>query len=326
MIKCNLNNINDWNYGNDNIKKVYYHNSICYEKISKGETPTPPIDYSTEYFSVVAQTDNVSVSLYGGTSSNIFKYSLDSGTTWNNLQIGQTSPAFNQGEKIMFKASGLTVNSNDGIGTIKPSGAAAVEGNIMSLLYGDNFTEQTVIPNNFNLRKLFSGATNITSAENLVLPATTVKKQCYSQMFQDCTNLVTAPKVIGSSAMTWSGDYCWSDMFHGCTSLVNAPQLPATTLGTQCYWYMFEGCTALETAPVLPATTLNNQCYNGMFKGCSNLNYIKAMFTTAPSPTYTNSWVSGVASSGTFVKNSAATWTVNCGIATVPCNWNVITE
>ena len=40
MIKYNLNNINDWNYGNDNIKKVYYHNSICYQKISKGEGET----------------------------------------------------------------------------------------------------------------------------------------------------------------------------------------------------------------------------------------------------------------------------------------------
>ena len=40
MIKYNLNNIKDWNYGDDNIKKVYYHNSICYQKISKGEGET----------------------------------------------------------------------------------------------------------------------------------------------------------------------------------------------------------------------------------------------------------------------------------------------
>ena len=37
MIKYNLNNINDWNYGDDNIKKVYHHNSVCYQKISGGD-------------------------------------------------------------------------------------------------------------------------------------------------------------------------------------------------------------------------------------------------------------------------------------------------
>lgn len=43
MIKYNLNNINDWNYGDDNIKKVYHHNSVCYQKISK-LTPIPPFN------------------------------------------------------------------------------------------------------------------------------------------------------------------------------------------------------------------------------------------------------------------------------------------
>jgi len=322
MIKYNNSNINGWNYGTSNINKVYYNDSVCYQRLASGS----PIDYSTEYLSIVAETDNVTVTLYGGVSSNRFQYSLDNGSTWSNLQIGQTSPSINEGEKIMFKASGLSVGGETGIGTIRPSAAAIVEGNIMSLLYGDNFGGQTVIPSNFNLRKLFSGATNITSAENLVIPATTVTKQCYSQMFQGCTNLTTAPKVIGSSAMTWSGDYCWSDMFNTCTSLINAPELPATTLGTQCYWYMFQRCTSLETAPVLPAITLNNQCYQGMFDSCSSLNYIKAMFTTAPSTTYTRGWVYGVAASGTFVKNSAATWTTSCSVSTYPCNWNVITE
>ena len=59
-----------------------------------------------------------------------------------------------------------------------------------------------------------------------------------------------------------------------------------------------------------------------MFSGCTSLNYIKAMFTTTPSNTYTQNWVSGVAASGTFVKNSAATWTTT-GINAVPTNWTI---
>ena len=87
---------------------------------------------------------------------------------------------------------------------------------------------------------------------------------------------------------------------------------------------MFWGCTALTTAPVLPATTLATRCYSFMFQGCSNLNYIKAMFTTTPSNTYTGGWVNRVAATGTFVKNSAAQWDVT-GSYGIPSGWTVQT-
>jgi hypothetical protein len=61
-----------------------------------------------------------------------------------------------------------------------------------------------------------------------------------------------------------------------------------------------------------------------MFYGCRRINYIKAMFTTTPSTTYTDNWVNGVASTGTFVKNSAATWDVR-GASGIPNNWAVET-
>ena len=88
---------------------------------------------------------------------------------------------------------------------------------------------------------------------------------------------------------------------------------------------MFQNCTSLTTAPELPATTLVSNCYQYMFYGCKSLNYIKAMFITTIGSSYMNSWVSGVASTGTFVKNAAATWTMSCGVSTYPCNWTVQT-
>lgn len=78
------------------------------------------------------------------------------------------------------------------------------------------------------------------------------------------------------------------------------------------------------TAPELPATTLASNCYNGMFNGCISLNYIKAMFTTAPSTSYTNNWVYRVSSTGTFVKNPAAKWNVT-GVHGIPSGWTVQT-
>jgi len=165
---------------------------------------------------------------------------------------------------------------------------------------------------------MFRGCTSLTTAPEL--PATTLAGSCYSGMFNGCTALTTAPEL---PATTLASD-CYRDMFNGCTALTTAPELPATTLVTRCYYQMFYGCTSLTTAPELPATTLVNQCYYQMFYGCSKLNYIKAMFTTTPSTTYTKYWVNSVASTGTFVKNIAATWTTT-GINAVPTRWTVET-
>lgn len=76
---------------------------------------------------------------------------------------------------------------------------------------------------------------------------------------------------------------------------------------------------------VLPATTLASECYNYMFRGCSSLKYIKAAFTTTPSMSYTQSWVDDVASSGTFVKNTSATWNVRNENG-IPPGWAVKTS
>ena len=166
--------------------------------------------------------------------------------------------------------------------------------------------------------QMFKGCTSITTASEL--SATTLTQNCYKGMFDGCTSLVTAPAL----SATTLASYCYGSMFSDCTSLTQAPTLPATTLTSHCYSSMFWGCTNLTTAPELPATTLVSSCYDFMFYNCSKLNYIKAMFTTKPSSSYTGSWVNGVAATGTFVKNSSATWSVT-GANGVPTGWTVET-
>ena len=163
---------------------------------------------------------------------------------------------------------------------------------------------------------MFAGCRSLTTAP--ALPATTLANYCYYGMFDDCTSLATAPEL---SATTLANS-CYSNMFKSCTSLTTAPMLPATTLADGCYGHMFNSCRSLTTAPELPATTLVSGCYAYMFYGCSNLNYIKAMFTTTPSTTYTYNWVSGVTSTGTFVKSPSATWTTT-GVNGVPAGWTI---
>lgn len=272
-----------------------------------------PVPYEEQYFTIEALTaGNLSVANAG---SNVFNYSLDDGSTWNTL----STVAVNIGEKVLLKSEAAP-NGSSGIGTINYTGNFNVYGNIMSLVYGDDFIGQTTINYQSQFRTLLSGNTTLISAEYLILPATTLANNCYTNMFNGCTSLTTAPELPATTL----ANNCYLNMFYGCTSLTTAPSvLPATTLAESCYMSMFSDCTNLTTAPVLPADTLASQCYGGMFYGCTSLNYIKAMFTTKPSNTYTFNWVKGVASSGTFVKNAAATWNVT-GTYGIPSGWTVV--
>ena len=191
---------------------------------------------------------------------------------------------------------------------------------------------------------MFYDCLHLTEAPEL--PATTLAESCYSSMFYQCAYMTSVPDLDASIL----AKNCYNGMFSGCTSITEAPDLPATTLAEGCYanmfancsrltsppvisattlanaccQQMFMGCTMLTTAPILNALTLVTNCYYRMFYGCTSLNYIKAMFLTAPTLNYTYQWVRNVASSGTFVKNSSATW-LGYGTDGVPSGWTVQT-
>ena len=165
-------------------------------------------------------------------------------------------------------------------------------------------------------RNMFLGCSSLLEAPEL--PATTLAQECYMNMFNRCISLKYPPKL---PATTLTG-YCYTGMFNYCSGLLEAPKLPATVLQPYCYRYMLANCTSLATAPELPAKDLVIDCYAYMFYGSSKLNYIKALFTTTPSNTYTNSWVSGVASTGIFIKSKNAAWDVT-GINGTPSGWTI---
>ena len=144
-----------------------------------------------------------------------------------------------------------------------------LEGNIMSLITSTGY--ETLVEmtedNNYVFASLFAGCTGLTSAGNLILPATTLADSCYEVMFEGCTSLTKAPELPATTL----ADDCYHDMFTHCTSLTQAPELPATTLANSCYNSMFRGCTNLTTAPELPAETLAHGCYYFMFSNCTSL-------------------------------------------------------
>ena len=309
-----------------------------------------PHDYSQDYFTI-KPFGPVSFKFSGSTSANTLSYSLDDGQTWTVLADDASTPIVSTNDKILWKGNCL-VNGSNGIGTFielpgegDAYGVFNVEGNIMSLVSGDSFTEATTLTD-YQFYGLFSEFGTMTRAENLILPATTLAPYCYSNMFYKCTSLWTAPQLPATSlaegcymnmfyfcpnlhvvpttlpALTLA-DRCYERMFYYCTTLEETPSLPALTLTFRCYREMFGGCMHLTTPPELPATTLNYQCYYGMFNGCTSLNYIKCLATDISAEDCTGDWVDGVSSSGTFVKNSSMNgWST--GINGIPTGWTVV--
>ena len=199
-------------------------------------------------------------------------YSLDDGESWTTTansasNVTITTPTVTAGNKVLWKGTAVRFGiAENNYSRFSSTGSFAASGNIMSLLYGDSFSNQVSL----------SG------------------KTC-----------------------------CFFRMFYNCTKLTTAPALPATTLASACYADMFWGCTALTTAPALPAKTLVSNCYLCMFQNCSSLNTVRAAFTTTPGAANTNNWLSGVSASGTFYKNTAATWNV-VNVHGVPSGWTIV--
>ena len=258
---------------------------------------------------------------------NYIEYSVDDGITWTKIQnvnssvISGTTPTILQGNALCVRGDGISLINNGNNPFISSTGLFDLEGDIMSVLGRG----EIIMPsNNYThaFRAIFR-ASKARKANNLILSAKDMKQNCYHHMFYGCTELTDAPFV----SYTTAAQGCCYEMFRGCSSLVNTQEELPSVLATQCFQGMYSGCSSLVNAPALPATTLATGCYNSMFGSCSSLKYIKCMSLTELSTSYTYWWVMGVPKGGTFVKNSAATWTDTFSRSAVPSEagaWTVV--
>ena len=311
-------------------------------------------DYSKKYFTTEALEDSTfTMSIPAAVNSNYMtsvSYSTDDGETWVDTTVDSTAqtittPTIAQGGTVLWKGVGTQMSRGNYSNAcrIYASKPFNVSGNIMSLLYGDNFRNQTSFPSgsSSNFEYLFYKG-KVQNAENLVLPATTLTENCYNsmfagdnfnkngilttapkelpatalanncynEMFKFCLSLTTIPTILPATTLT---ERCYGSMFNGCTSLTTTPTLPATTLANYCYESMFQGCTSLTTAPsILPATTLVLRCYNSMFSGCTSLTTAPALNATTLAPQCYNSMFSGCTSLTTAPVLPATTLEENC--------------
>ena len=241
-------------------------------------------------------------------------YSLNGGD-WIPITSSTGGVSFNvtTGDIVRFKGTNNSYGafSQYGYGA-RFNGTTAgfiVEGNIMSLINADNFqTMDALTAGTYNFYQIFYGCSGLTSAKNLILPATSLTNNCYSCMFQACTALTSSPKLpastlksncyyailSGTSALPDCTNIHFDDaatvqslglagLFDGTKVTDNdlyriLPKngnddycLPVTALTGRCYYAMFSGCHFLTKAPKLPAQSLASECYRDMFRDCISL-------------------------------------------------------
>lgn len=273
--------------GSTPVKEVYMGTKLIWSKT---------FDYSTEYFTIESLEDGNQIGIVDSDRPSI-SISTDK-QTWTTVTPNAAPTYFitlNAGKKVYIKGSNNAYHNESWSteGYFTSSGQFNVYGNIMSLIYADDFKNKTTLQSSNTFGNLFCNANKLISAEHLVLPATKLMSDCYKGMFKYCSSLTTAP------------------------------ELPATTLANSCYNGMFNGCISLTKAPELPATTLSDWCYYFMFAGCTSLNYIKMLATDVSAILCLEWWVNNVAPSGTFVKDASTT--LPTGDSGIPDGWTVQT-
>lgn len=353
---------------NDRIPAMWYNDKLirtAYRKetliVGEYEYDPNPSPYATKYFCIESLENGNTIYFIKGdyAPNNTYYVSFDETGTWTEY-YGTQHWTVNAGHKIYFKAttnSWSTEPENDNYVRwwyFESTKTFDVSGNIMSLIYGDDFAGKTTLKSNKQFYSLFSAKSpnqssycKVVHADKLILPAAICTTSCYQRMFNQCYSLLTAPDIQA----TVMGEYCCGSMFYSCSSLVTPPELKSTALAEDCYYQMFGGCSSLTTAPELkatilangcygqmfiyctslvkapelPAPTLARACYYSMFYGCTNLNYIKCLATDWSSYNCLMTWVQGVAASGTFIKDASVTWptATSPSYAGVPSGWTV---
>ena len=251
-------------------------------------------------------------------------YTTDGGANWEPFSIDTEYP-ITQDETMYIRAADENKTFSTRMSecynfVFGGAGKVNANGSVMYLLTSDGALDTV---QEFCFYALFQECSNLLTAPEL--PATTLAKACYFGMFENCVNLTKAPELPAEGL----ANACYGQMFTSCSSLTMAPGLPAQELAASCYYGMFMNCSSLTKAPELPAATLTDECYLGMFAGCTKLNHVKVGFTEWPevsesSPLYM--WLLGVPTGGVLYCSEEYydnLVNVTNGDSTIPENWTV---
>lgn len=150
-------------------------------------------------------------------------------------------------ERIYFRCDIANFSKNAGVFYIEITpyssfNTVKIGGNILSLVYGEQFVGKTTFKENgaYQFAELFVNNTAIVDASELSLHMTSLTEHCYQSMF------------------------------YGCTNLIKGPTLPATTLAANSYRQMFFNCNNLNNIKCLATNLSANDCLTNWMYGVSN--------------------------------------------------------
>ena len=270
--------MHDWNGGEDGMPFEWF--------VQNSDVSVFAANYLT-FTTDPPASSNDSYNLYlinAGGNAPVVYYSYDQ-TNWklwgyDGIDFSNTNPVYVCGDNPdgFNKSGGANIWDSDGTyssfkTSVTKNGEAFginddpfyVSGDIMSLISKDESI--TIIPCDFCFYRLFYFSYGNPLSSLPSLPATTLTKSCYKEMFSCTKKLSAVPEdLLPASTMQ---DSCYFGMFYN-SSITTAPSLPATELSAGCYQYMFYD-TDIETAPGLPATKLAERCYAQMFQNCDAL-------------------------------------------------------
>lgn len=224
-------------------------------------------------------------------SSNYARYSKDL-STWTDLTNGDNYINVNSGEKVYLRSIGSSYTSGAfSIDNINTDFYYKVSGNILSLVYGDDFNGQEYIDRRGSTPQyqslalyggcsLFKNSTTLLYANNLYISGYVLQ---YYQLNQDdpVSTYVVTP-------------FDFSSFFEGCTSLLlppilwvldrnNLPHNATDVIFYGSYNSMFKNCNSLLRAPYIPTgfcTAISGQAgsslaqvykYSNMFENCTSI-------------------------------------------------------
>lgn len=143
------------------------------------------IDWEKQYLTFIPVVDTTFSWAQRATSGTL-EYSTNDGQTWVTIANGESTPTITAGSKVIWRGNlkPNTTSSNGGIGSFSANGNYNAYGNIMSLLYYDNYygSQLNSTAYNYAFRQLFYNDTYVLSAP--ILPATTLAASCYYNMFR----------------------------------------------------------------------------------------------------------------------------------------------
>lgn len=230
---------------------------LAASQMTGGGQPDTPSKDEWDYYTIVPEEDcSIYIVPFGGANDSSlsdvrslpFSYRINGGD-WIEVNVSTISDIITYfsakaNDEIQVKCYGINFRQEDYSFDVfrfkaEADGKFKVGGTPMSIIYGDEFKNYNVVPEQ-RLSRLLSNSmiTEILNPETF-LPYTELEADAYSNMFA------------------------------GCSELINAPVLPATTLTRYCYSNMFNNCSKLNYIKMLATDISAEYCLDNWVKGVS---------------------------------------------------------